>query len=181
MFTDRQPSPGSLLFGPFELNAPAGELRKAGVPVRVSGQPIQILATLLAHAGEVVTRDQLRSEVWGEVTFVDFEHGLNAAINKLRRALGDSAESPRYIETVPGRGYRFIGEVTGVTSSPERAKAATDVPLPVSATAPAVPPKWQPARQWHSRVREDRRRAARWSGRCAGLGWLPGRGGRIPS
>ena len=143
----RKPSPGSLLFGPFELNAPAGELRKAGVPIRVFGQPIQILAKLLAHAGEVVTRDQLRLEVWGESTFVDFEHGLNAAINKLRRALGDSAESPRYIETVRGGGYRFIGDVREVTPSLDGAKAAIDVPAPVSAAAPAISPKRYPARQ----------------------------------
>jgi Tol biopolymer transport system component len=75
----------------------------------LSGQPLQILLALLTHPGEVVTREQLREQVWGETTFVDFEHGLNAAMNKLRRALGDSAEKPRYIETVPGRGYRFIG------------------------------------------------------------------------
>ena len=97
------------VFGPFEVDASAGELRKRGVRLRLSGQPLQILLALLAHPGEVVTREQLREQVWGETTFVDFDHGLNAAMNKLRRALGDSAEKPRYIETVPGRGYRFIG------------------------------------------------------------------------
>ena len=101
-------SPVRYAFGPFEVDA-AGELRKKGVRLRLSGQPLQILLTLLAHPGEVATREQLREEVWNETTFVDFEHGLNAAMNKLRRALGDSAENPRYIETVPGRGYRFIG------------------------------------------------------------------------
>jgi eukaryotic-like serine/threonine-protein kinase len=102
-------SPARHVFGPFEVDASAGELRKRGVRLRLSGQPLQILLTLLAHPGEVVTREQLREEVWSETTFVDFEHGLNAAMNKLRRALGDSAEKPRYIETVAGRGYRFIG------------------------------------------------------------------------
>src|SRR5690349_12813060 len=102
-------SPARHVFGPFEVDPAAGELRKRGVRLHLSGQPFQILLTLLAHSGEVVTREQLREQVWGETTFVDFEHGLNAAMNKLRRALGDSAEKPRYIETVPGRGYRFIG------------------------------------------------------------------------
>src|SRR6185312_9906459 len=102
-------SPTRHAFGPFEVDASAGELRKNGVRLRLSGQPLQILVALLAHSGEVVTREQLRQEIWSETTFVDFEHGLNAAMNKLRRALGDSAENPRYIETVPGRGYRFIG------------------------------------------------------------------------
>jgi len=97
------------VFGPFEVDASAGELRKRGVRLHLSGQPFQILLTLLAHPGDLVTREQLREEVWSQNTFVDFEHGLNAAMNKLRRALGDSAENPRYIETVPGRGYRFIG------------------------------------------------------------------------
>jgi DNA-binding winged helix-turn-helix (wHTH) protein len=99
----------SLLFGPFAVNADTGELRKRGVRVRLSGQPFQILLLLLANPGGLVTRDELRERLWSDGTFVDFEHGVNAAINKLRRALGDSAEHPRYIETVPGRGYRFIG------------------------------------------------------------------------
>ena len=105
----RPQSPARVAFGPFEVNAEAGELRRSGVRVRLSGQPFQILLALLAHAGEVVTRKQLRDEIWAENTFVDFEHGLNAAMNKLRSALRDSAENPRYIETMPGRGYRFIG------------------------------------------------------------------------
>ncbi len=98
-----------IAFGPFELDRSTGELRKSGVPVRLSGQPFQILLILLAQPGEVVAREQLRAAVWGDGTFVDFEHSLNAVVNKLRRALGDSAENPRYIETVQGRGYRFIG------------------------------------------------------------------------
>jgi DNA-binding winged helix-turn-helix (wHTH) protein len=102
-------SPARLAFGPFEVNSQAGELLKSGVHVRLSGQPFQILLVLLAHPGDAVTRDRLCQQIWGDETFVDFEHGLNAAMNKVRRALGDSAENPRYIETVPGRGYRFIG------------------------------------------------------------------------
>ena len=87
-------SPSRYVFGPFEVDASLGELRKRGVRLHLSGQPLEILLTLLAHPGEVVTREQLREEVWSETTFVDFEHGLNAAMNKLRRALGDSAEKP---------------------------------------------------------------------------------------
>jgi eukaryotic-like serine/threonine-protein kinase len=107
---NQPPSPASrLAFGPFEVDASASELLKGGVRVRLPSQPFLILMTLLEHPGEVVTREQLSERLWSEDTFVDFEHGLNAAMNKLRRALSDSAEQPRYIETVPGRGYRFIG------------------------------------------------------------------------
>src|ERR1044072_5045238 len=88
-----------LTFGPFEVNASTGELLKGGIRVRLPAQPFAILLQLLQHPGELVTRQQLREQIWGEGTFVDFEHGLNAAMNKLRRALGDSAEKPRYIET----------------------------------------------------------------------------------
>ena len=102
-------SPARLAFGPFEVNAQAGELRKNGIRIRLSGQPFRALLILLEHPGELVSREQLRERVWNELTFVDFEGGLNAAMNKLRRALNDSAEHPRYIETVPARGYRFIG------------------------------------------------------------------------
>jgi DNA-binding winged helix-turn-helix (wHTH) protein len=90
------------------VNTQAGELRKSGIPIRLSGQPFRILSILLEHSGKLVTREQLREQLWNDGTFVDFEGGLNAAINKLRRALNDSAENPRYIETIPARGYRFI-------------------------------------------------------------------------
>lgn len=93
------------------MDASTRELRKKGVHVRLSGQPFQILLTLLADPGELVTREQLRDDLWSEGTFVDFEGSLNAAVNKLRRALNDSAENPRYIETVPKGGYRFIAPV----------------------------------------------------------------------
>ncbi len=105
-----QPQPGTrFVFGPFELAPDTAELRKHGTRIRLAGQPFQILLFLVENAGEAVSREQLREHVWSEGTFVDFEHGLNAAVNKLRRALGDSADSPRYIQTVPGQGYRFIG------------------------------------------------------------------------
>jgi cholera toxin transcriptional activator len=98
-------------FGVFELDLNAGELRKNGVKLRLQGQPFQVLALLLERAGGVVTRDELRQQLWPSDTFVDFDHSLNTAINKVREVLGDSANSPRYIETLARRGYRFIAPV----------------------------------------------------------------------
>jgi cholera toxin transcriptional activator len=99
-------------FGVFELDGATGELRKDGKErPRVQGQPLEILLQLLAHPGEVVTREQLRQQLWPADTFVDYDHGLNAAVNKLRDALQDSADNPRFIQTIPRRGYRFIASV----------------------------------------------------------------------
>ena len=109
LMTPPRSLPTRLTFGPFEVDSEAGEVRKHGVRLRLSGQPLRILLLLLERPGELVSRDEVREQVWKDGTFVDFEGGLNAAINKLRRALNDSAENPRYIETVPSRGYRFIG------------------------------------------------------------------------
>ncbi len=95
-------------FGVFELDLGAGELRKNGAKLRLQEQPFQVLALLLERAGDVVTRDELRQKLWPADTFVDFDHSLNTAVNKLRETLGDSASSPRYIETLARRGYRFI-------------------------------------------------------------------------
>jgi cholera toxin transcriptional activator len=98
-------------FGVFELDLSAGELRKNGAKLRLQEQPFQVLALLLEHAGDVVTRDEVRQKLWPADTFVDFDHSLNTAINKLRETLGDSASGPRYIETLARRGYRFIAPV----------------------------------------------------------------------
>src|SRR5882724_11664443 len=98
-------------FGVFELDLSAGELRKSGVKQRLQGQPFQVLALLLERAGEVVTREELQQKLWPSDTFVDFDHSLNTAINKVREALGDSASNPRYVETLARRGYRFIAPV----------------------------------------------------------------------
>jgi TolB-like protein len=98
-------------FGTFELDVRAGELRKQGARIKLQEQPLQILEMLLTHPGQLVTREELRSRLWPSHTFVDFDHGLNKAINKLREALGDSAESPRFVETLAKRGYRFIGDL----------------------------------------------------------------------
>jgi len=116
-----QPSSPTLLkFGPFELHSQSGELQKNGIRIRLSGQPLRILLLLLERPGEVVTREELRQQIWGDGTFVDFESGLNAAVNKLRRALNDSAEKPRYIETISGRGYRFIGVLNPAAPPPDQ-------------------------------------------------------------
>ena len=95
-------------FGLFEVDLRAGELRKNGVKIKLQDQPLQVLVTLLRHAGDVVTREELRRELWPTDTFVDFDHSLNAAVKRLRDALDDSAENPRFIETLPRHGYRFI-------------------------------------------------------------------------
>jgi eukaryotic-like serine/threonine-protein kinase len=100
-----------LAFGPFELDVSTGELRKRQTRIRLAPQPLAILLVLTDHPGEIVSREYMRKQIWDEGTFVDFEASLNAAIAKLRRALGDSADAPRYIETVSGRGYRFIAPI----------------------------------------------------------------------
>jgi DNA-binding winged helix-turn-helix (wHTH) protein len=101
-------------FGIFEVNLGARELRRQGIKIRLQDQPFQILEMLLEHLGEITTREQLRQRIWPADTFVDFDQGLYNAINKLREALRDTAETPRYVETVPRRGYRFIGPINAV-------------------------------------------------------------------
>jgi len=98
-------------FGEFEMDEHAGELRKEGIKVHLQEQPLQILRILLEHPGEVVMREDLRKRVWPTDTFVDFDHGINNAIKRLREALGDTAETPRFVETLPRRGYRFIANL----------------------------------------------------------------------
>jgi cholera toxin transcriptional activator len=105
------PARKNLRFGVFEVDLAAGELRKNGARIRLQEQPFQILVYLLDRAGEVVTREELRQKLWPADTFVDFDHSLNTAVNKLREALGDSASSPRYVETLARRGYRFLAPV----------------------------------------------------------------------
>ncbi len=106
--------PQRICFGPFEVDTRSRELRSQGSKVNLQDQPFEVLLLLLAHAGEVVTREELSSSLWREDTFVDFERGLNKAVNKVRAALRDQAEKPKYIETLPQRGYRFIGPVKNV-------------------------------------------------------------------
>jgi DNA-binding winged helix-turn-helix (wHTH) protein/Tol biopolymer transport system component len=124
---------GLVQFGMFELNMQTGELRKSGVRIRLQGKPFQILQALLERPGEVVSRDELRKRLWPADTFVDFESGLNTAANRLRLTLGDSAENPRYIQTLSRTGYRFIAAVCEVAPRPV-------VEMPGETTAPAGVP-----------------------------------------
>src|SRR6266851_3925357 len=134
-------------FGIFELDLFAGELRKNGAKLRLQEQPFRVLAFLLERPGDVVTREELRLTLWPADTFVDFDHSLNTAVNKLRETLGDSASSPRYIETLARRGYRFIAPVqngvepniggTGAFASPTQAKSRG--PVEQSSTGPTSP------------------------------------------
>jgi len=112
--TPEASGPKILRFGVFEVDLRAGELHKQGVRIKLQEQPFHVLKILLERSGEVVTREELRSAIWQSDTFVDFDNGLNTSINKLREALGDSADSPRFVETLPRRGYRLIAPVTGV-------------------------------------------------------------------
>src|SRR5216683_1192170 len=117
----------AIRFGEFEADFRSGELRKAGVRVKLHHQTFQLLTILIERAGEVVTRDELKNELWGSDTFVDFDVGLNSLIKKLREALNDSAESPRYIETLPRKGYRFIAPISqSSTSEAESEPASTE-------------------------------------------------------
>jgi len=127
-----QPSREKVGFDAFVLDLRAGELRKHGIRIKLQDQPLQILQILLEHTGEVVTRDELQRRLWPADTFVDFEHGLYNAIQRLREALGDSAETPRYIETLSRRGYRFIAPVTNGNRDEAKVEAArTGAPVSV--------------------------------------------------
>ncbi|MGE5325835.1 MAG: winged helix-turn-helix domain-containing protein, partial [Deltaproteobacteria bacterium] len=125
-------------FGVFEADLRAGELRKEGLRIKLQEKPFQLLAALLERPGEVVSREELREKLWPGDTFVDFDHGINIAVNKLREALGDAAESARYVETLARRGYRFIGAVDAVVSSNGQvgaiadSSASTPSPLPAN-------------------------------------------------
>jgi DNA-binding winged helix-turn-helix (wHTH) protein len=123
-------------FGVFELDLSAGELRKNGIKLRLQGQPFQVLALLLERAGEVVTREELQQRLWPSDTFVDFDHSLNTAINKVREALGDSASSPRYVETLARRGYRFIAPLQSEAVKEPTPKAESGA----ATNAPAADP-----------------------------------------
>src|SRR5438552_8464510 len=125
-------------FGVFELDQRSGELRKHGLRIKLKGQPIDVLAMLLEHPGEVVTREELQKRLWPADTFVDFEHSLNAAIKRLRAALGDSAESPRFVETLARRGYRFIAPLI----QPVETQPVDDAPQPAAQSSKPAPRPW---------------------------------------
>jgi Tol biopolymer transport system component/DNA-binding winged helix-turn-helix (wHTH) protein len=147
-------------FGPYEADLQSGELRKSGIRLKIQDRPFQILSILLEQPGQMVTREQLQKRLWPEDTFVDFEHGLNTAINKLRQALSDEADNPRFIETLPKRGYRFIAPVSPSALSEMLPEAITfkDTPLPrvelsltvsPQETASAVTPPRAANLRWH--------------------------------
>ena len=122
-------SPQSRLyrFGVFEADSGLGELRKHGVRIKLNAQPFQVLSMLLEHPGELLTREQISRELWPQGTFVDYEHGVNAAVNRLREALGDTARNPRFVETLARRGYRFVAPVERIGTQP----AAQETSAPV--------------------------------------------------
>jgi TolB-like protein/DNA-binding winged helix-turn-helix (wHTH) protein/Flp pilus assembly protein TadD len=127
-----------LHFDTFQLDPRAGELRKRGVKLRLQGQPLEVLAILLQRPGDLVTREELRAQIWTADTFVDFDHSLHNAIARIREVLGDSADTPRYIETLPRRGYRFIAKVEEVgiqaPTVPAPIQAASEAPMPLKRT-----------------------------------------------
>lgn len=128
---DAQPLRAPIRFGVFELDAESGELRKQGLKVKLQEQPFQILQILLEHPGKVVTREELQQRIWPADTFVDFDQGLYNATKRLREALGDSADTPRYIETLSRRGYRFIAPLNGPAPEPRK-------PVPAAAAADSI-------------------------------------------
>jgi TolB-like protein/DNA-binding winged helix-turn-helix (wHTH) protein/Flp pilus assembly protein TadD len=165
-----------LYFDGFELDIRAGELRKRGVKLRLQGQPLQVLATLLNRAGDVVTRDELRAEIWTAETFVDFDHSLHNAIARIREVLGDSVQTPRYIETLPRRGYRFIapvkrmeirpplpaagsGQSNEATVGVRRSKIRTGLAVTLLAVVAAGSTLWLMRRATHSTIAAARLRS----------------------
>src|SRR5882724_4353333 len=164
-------NPGRVKFGPFEADLHTHEIWKFGVKIKLVGQPFEVLAILLNRPGELVTREELREQLWPGDMFVDFDHGLNAAVNKLREALNDSVETPRYVETLPRRGYRFIARVA---KSGEEANqpAPVDAPSPFSsAERTELPKAVEPARTPFPEVQFQSGKPRRW------LAYLVGSGG----
>src|SRR6202521_524612 len=135
-----QPADMLLRFGAFEADVQTGELRKQGKRVRLQDQPFQLLVMLLEAPGQLVTREELRSKLWPQTT-VDFDHGLNKAISKIREALGDSSEHPRFVETVARRGYRFLADVAVIRDR----RAYTGASVAAYAGPPVVSPSSAPA------------------------------------
>ena len=132
--------PSVVGFGDFEVDLRSGELRRRGLKVALQGRSLQVLEALLRRPGQVISRDALRQELWGSDTFVDFESGLNAAVRRLRDALGDDADLPRFVETLPRRGYRFIAPVHA-TGTPDRDRVGSGAPPSPSERARTAPVK----------------------------------------
>jgi DNA-binding winged helix-turn-helix (wHTH) protein len=158
MIAPPPPAARVLRFDPFEVDLHAGELRTRGVRLRLTGQPIRVLTILLESAGHLVTREEFRARLWSADTYVNFDHSLHNAIARIRDVLGDSAETPRFIETLPRRGYRFIAPVEDVQPAPpvlaegsrnRPSKPPLRVMLAISscAIALAVFAAWRPSRR----------------------------------
>jgi cholera toxin transcriptional activator len=127
-------------FGAFEADASAGELRRQGIRIKLNAQPFQVLLMLLERPGEVLTREEISRALWSDGTFVDYDHGVNSAVNRIREALGDTASSPRFVETLARRGYRFVAPVEGIPEDADREPLPSAQPDPER--EPAESPVW---------------------------------------
>ena len=125
-------------FATFEADAATGELRRQGIRVKLNAQPFQLLLLLLERPGELLTREEISRELWPDGTFVDYEHGVNSALNRIREALGDSASNPRFVETLARRGYRFIAPVERIAPEEAEAQAPARLPGPIASQAEEV-------------------------------------------
>jgi DNA-binding winged helix-turn-helix (wHTH) protein len=136
--TDPQPAL-RYRFGSYEADAATGELRKQGVRIKLNAQPFQVLLMLLAHPGELLTREEISRHLWPEGTFVDSEHGVNSAVNRIREALGDTANNPRFVETLARRGYRFVAPVERIPLNEDPSPITTEQAATEQTAIPAEP------------------------------------------
>lgn len=136
-------------FGAFEADATTGELRRQGIRIKLNSQPFQVLTLLLDRAGQLLTREEISRELWPEGTFVDYEHGVNSAINRIREALGDTASGPRFVETLARRGYRFIApvELLAVGGEPDAKSATAPTPSSLSQSSFTLTSQLTPSTQ----------------------------------
>jgi DNA-binding winged helix-turn-helix (wHTH) protein len=142
--TDPQPA-RRYRFGVFEADATTGELRRKGARVRLNAQPFQVLCLLLDRPGELLTREEISRDLWPDGTFVDFDHGVNSAVNRIREALGDTASNPRFVETLARRGYRFIAPVERILATEEPGTPAATVARAEGGSIPGAIPDATPA------------------------------------
>ncbi len=147
--TDPQPA-RRYRFGAFEADAATGELRRQGLRIKLNAQPFQVLLMLLERPGELLTREEICRELWPDGTFVDYEHGVNSAVNRIREALGDTASSPRFVETLARRGYRFVAPVERIAPGENPSPPVSASPIPLAAKQTAVPE--EPGTKLRSRI-----------------------------
>lgn len=156
--TQETSTTGVARFGPYEVNLRSGELRKFGLRIKMGEQPLRILALLMERQGELVTREELRSQLWSQDTFVDFDHSLNSAVQRLRESLSDTAGKAQWIETVPRRGYRFVGAVDWIKSN----GVASTAPVPPAQPEPRPRSSPEPAAVEGSLPNKNRPLVYRW-------------------